>query len=65
MNIAAVNITHDTALNQQHHDIIQQLHNKFNREVMLAKQCLKEADLTGYHLHRIEADWWHRESERR
>ena len=33
--------------------------------VMLAKQCLKEGDLTGYHLYRIEADRWHRELEDR
>ena len=53
------------ALNQQHHDITQQLREKFDREVMLAKQCLKEDDIPGYHLHRIEADRWHRELEQR
>jgi hypothetical protein len=52
-------------VNQQHHDIIQQFNDKFNRELMLAKQCLKEGDLPDYHLHRIEADKRHRKLEQR
>lgn len=52
-------------VNQQDHDIIQQLNDKFNRELMLAKQCLKEGGLPDYHLHRIEADKRHRKSEQR
>ena len=55
----------DAALRQEHHNLTQQLRDKFDREVMLAKRCLEQGDLPGYQLHRIEADRWHRELENR